>query len=159
MEDVPLRLLERAPWYPRLLAAAVRLPPWEDQQVGCLWWCGAQSTGGRRTHERKATYGSLYLGSGEGGRVVRAHVAVATAAGVLEDYRVPPGMNLDHRCRRSLCVEHTHLELVTVGENQRRRWEVDPRPLTEDEEERIRLRGGVGWGRLPWWWPESRRRT
>lgn len=46
IEDLPLLMLERAPWYPRLLASAVRLRPWADQQVGCLWWVGAQSVGG-----------------------------------------------------------------------------------------------------------------
>jgi hypothetical protein len=32
---------------------------------------------------------------------------------VLQNGPVPPGKELDHRCRVRLCCEHTHLELVT----------------------------------------------
>lgn len=33
---------------------------------------------------------------------------------------IPPGMHLDHRCRRRLCVNPEHLEPVSPGENIRR---------------------------------------
>lgn len=127
--------------------------------MGCLWWLGARSVGGQRSHEKKAEYGSIHLGGAWGPKVVRAHVAVATAAGLIQDFRVPLGYNLSHRCNRSLCVERRHLELVTTYDNQMIRHYGEPRPLTAEEEELIALRGGAGWsGRAPWWWPDSARR-
>ena len=51
---------------------------------------------------------------------MRSHVCVATAIGLVQDFRVPLGMHLDHECRRSLCVEPTHLVLVPYQENLRR---------------------------------------
>jgi hypothetical protein len=33
---------------------------------------------------------------------------------------VPPGMILDHGCRRRRCIHNDHLEPVTVRENNRR---------------------------------------
>lgn len=142
-----LALVEANPWYPRMLRRCVRITADWDQDVGCLFWCGARSRGGERTSE-KAWYGSLNLGKGHGGRVVRTHVAVATAHGIITDFQVPSGMNLDHTCVRSLCVEETHLELVTKLENQRRRVERRPRPLSAHQEDEIRSRGIRP---LSWW--------
>jgi hypothetical protein len=36
--------------------------------------------------------------------------------------RVPAGMNLDHQCERTLCVEPSHLSLVPAMINQKLRW-------------------------------------
>lgn len=145
-----LLILQDHPWYPRLLGKCVRLPAHEDQDVGCLWWCGARSRGGERGSD-KAWYGSLWIGPDKRD-TVRAHVAVATAHGLITDFRVPFLMNLDHTCRRSLCVEHSHLELVTREENQARKSWPD-RPLTSLEEELIAYRHLQS--RLPWWHPEK----
>lgn len=144
---LPLALVEGAPWYPRMLRRCVRISPDWDQDKGCLFWCGARSRGGERSSE-KAWYGSLDLGRGEGNRVVRTHVAVATAHGIITDFIVPAGHNLDHVCNRSLCVEHSHLELVTKLENQRRKVRRQPRPLSVQQEEEIRSRGIRP---LSWW--------
>jgi hypothetical protein len=35
---------------------------------------------------------------------------------------IPEGMEVDHRCRRKACVAMHHLELVTHGENQKRKF-------------------------------------
>jgi hypothetical protein len=39
-----------------------------------------------------------------------------------EDYRgpIPPGLVIDHLCRVRLCVNPSHMEIVTRGENTRR---------------------------------------
>lgn len=34
---------------------------------------------------------------------------------------VPPGLEVDHLCRRRACVERSHLEAVTRAENERRK--------------------------------------
>lgn len=47
----------------------------------------------------------------------RAHIAAWTAA----RGAVPPGLELDHLCRRRNCVALHHLELVTRDENERRK--------------------------------------
>jgi len=33
---------------------------------------------------------------------------------------IPTGLTIDHLCRNTLCVNHQHLEAVTIGENVRR---------------------------------------
>jgi hypothetical protein len=150
--DLPLLTVEQYPFLPRLLAMCVRLPAHQDQQVGCLWWCGAQSRGGQKTHSQ-APYGSLNLGAAYACRTVRTHVAMATAMGLITDFLVPAGLQLDHLCRRSLCVEPTHLELVTAQVNNERKA-LPPRPLTDQEVELISLRHLK---QAPWWWPDRLR--
>lgn len=85
----------------------------------CHMWAGAKSRGGNRFSE-KAFYGSFNVG-GEVKNSVRAHVFSAWLAKLIDEIRVPYGMNLDHLCSRSLCVNALHFELVPAIENQQRR--------------------------------------
>lgn len=117
----------------------VRVPPDPDQEVGCLIWCGGQSRGGQRS--RNTVYGSFTINARLKG--VRAHVAMATAAGKIRDFRVPPGFHLSHQCDRSLCVEETHVELQPAVKNIRDRHARPARPLSPEQEEVIRYRGMV----------------
>lgn len=68
---------------------------------GCHLWIGATDGEGR--------YGAF----GVGRKVVRAH----RWAWEQEHGPVPTGMDLDHLCRKTLCVNPAHLELVTHREN------------------------------------------
>jgi hypothetical protein len=131
-------------WWERFLGKTVRLPPGPGQERGCLIWVGAMSRGGQRTGKR-AIYGSFWLNPGM--NAVRTHVAAATVAGIITDFRVPVGMNLDHVCGRGLCVEEGCLELVTKLENQRRKAVVR-QGLSPDQAEALRAAGQlarVGW--------------
>lgn len=94
-------------WMLRFLDKAYRIPADEDQEVGCLIWMGAISRGGQRGGGQG--YGSFKICQRLNS--VRAHVAIATATGLITDYRVPAGTNLSHQCHRSLCVERSHLIL------------------------------------------------
>lgn len=77
---------------------------WEkvSQDGECWIWTGSQ-TGGR---------GTFYLG---GGPKLAHRVSYEM---MIAD--IPPGLQLDHLCRRPLCVNPYHLEPVTNQENQRR---------------------------------------
>jgi hypothetical protein len=72
---------------------------------GCLIWIGATGGGGD-------SYGNFYLD----GRPRWAHIVAYEWA----NGPVPEGLELDHLCRRSLCVNPAHLEAVTHAENIRR---------------------------------------
>jgi hypothetical protein len=50
-----------------------------------------------------------------------ATVAVHKTNWTNEHGLIPPRKQLDHLCRRRLCIADKHLELVTHKENQRRR--------------------------------------
>lgn len=65
-------------------------------------------------------------GTGRGGGYPRmkldgATVAVHRTSWVNENGMIPPRKQLDHKCRRRMCIEEEHLELVTPKENARRR--------------------------------------
>lgn len=83
----------------------------------CRLWTGAQSKGGKRPNS--GPYGSIWI-PGVGG--VRTHVAAAWAAGIIPEPRVPDGMNLDHGCERTLCIEPEHYALIPALANQKLRW-------------------------------------
>lgn len=70
-------------------------------KTGCLLWTGSTDGRGR--------YGQF----GVDRRVVRAH----RWAWEQEHGPVPEGFDLDHLCRKTLCVNPAHLELVTHREN------------------------------------------
>lgn len=36
---------------------------------------------------------------------------------------IPQGMTIDHLCKNKICVNPTHLEVVTIGDNVRRHYE------------------------------------
>jgi hypothetical protein len=69
--------------------------------TGCHLWTGATDGEGR--------YGAF----SDGRKVVRAH----RWAWEQVHGPVPTGMDIDHLCRRTLCVNPGHLELVTHREN------------------------------------------
>ena len=92
--------------------------------TGCWQWWGAISRGGQKT-SRQLPYGSFWAAKG---MVLRAHVFVAWAFGIIKEPRLPPGYQLDHTCENSLCVNPWHLELVTKEVNQARRHKQERRP-------------------------------
>lgn len=84
-------------------------PDWLPEDLGpCRIWDGPTS------------------GDGRGGGYPRmcldgATVAVHRTSWVCEHGPIPPKKQLDHLCRRRLCISERHLEMVTHRENQRRR--------------------------------------
>ena len=89
----------------RFMTFVDRLP------CGCWFWTGARSRGGGN----RKWYGSFRVK----GRVVRAHRFAAEALGKMRPLK--KGEHRDHTCCFSLCVNPACLELVTSGENQRRK--------------------------------------
>lgn len=87
-------------------------------QTGCWVWEGAQSTGQAKGNERKCVYGTFW--DSELKRPLRAHVWIAWRSGIILQPRLPAGMQLDHTCCNSICVNPGHLELVTREENYER---------------------------------------
>lgn len=76
---------------------------------GCWLWIGAAGT------QPRDQYGRFRL-SGAPNDIIRAHVfAYERAHGP-----VPDGLQIDHLCRTTLCVNPDHLEAVTPTENMRR---------------------------------------
>lgn len=90
--------------------------------TGCWHWQGGISRGGQRTKCSCASqlpYGSFYVGRTALGRriILRAHIFVAWAFGIIPEMRVPSGYELDHECENSLCVSPWHIVLRTKEEN------------------------------------------
>lgn len=76
-----------------------------EPNTGCRLWTGAQSGS-------RGSYGHLKVA----GRFVKAHrVSWAEANGP-----IPDGMEVDHRCGQTLCIEPAHLQLATPYENKMR---------------------------------------
>lgn len=87
---------------PRLTGAA-RFWSKVDKNRGCWIWQGVISTGG---------YGRYYWQ----GRERQAHrIAYELLIGP-----IPEGLHIDHLCRTRACVDPSHMEPVTPGENVRR---------------------------------------
>lgn len=76
-----------------------------DEQTGCWNWTGCRSQG----------YGQIREG-GRGSRMLAAHrVSHEIFIGP-----IPDGLQVDHLCRNTLCVNPEHLEAVTGRENTMR---------------------------------------
>jgi len=74
-----------------------------EPNTGCIIWLGATNDSG---------YGRMKVRR----RFRRAHII----AWEIECGAVPEGLVLDHTCRVRCCINPTHLEAVTQGENLRR---------------------------------------
>lgn len=75
-----------------------------EPNSGCWIWCAALVSGGR------------YGGFSADGRDIRAH----RFSYLLLKGPIPPGKELDHLCRTTVCVNPDHLEPVSHKENMRR---------------------------------------
>lgn len=75
----------------------------ETMETGCWEWPG---------HRDGCHYGHVSFQ----GRRAQVHRLV------FEHFveKIPPGMELDHRCRNRICANFEHLELVTPAEHRRR---------------------------------------
>lgn len=76
-----------------------------DAWFGCLLWRGSLNSNGYPTYWGNGTPRQAYLVAWE-----------------LEHGPIPEGKELDHLCRRRLCVLPAHFELVGRNENQRRKF-------------------------------------
>lgn len=74
---------------------------------GCWFWTGARSRG----KGNRKWYGSFRLGK----TTVRAHRFASEA---LSGHECPPGHHRDHECCFSLCVNPSHIKVVTHAKNQ-----------------------------------------
>lgn len=83
-----------------------------DPATGCWMWTGTPTTA------PPAAYAQFRPG-GSRPKVYAHRHAYATLVGP-----VPDGLQLDHLCRRTLCVNPTHLEPVTARVNKRRATEI-----------------------------------
>ena len=89
-------------FYTSKLVAGDRFWAKVDKGIFCWDWLGGKSNG----------YGRFWVE----GRLVQAHRwAYETMVGP-----IPEGLTLDHLCRVRYCVNPSHLEPVTLGENIRR---------------------------------------
>lgn len=77
---------------------------WPEPNSGCHIWAGMLDRHG---------YGKLNVK----GRTLAAH----RLAWELKNGPIPAGMQIDHRCRITCCVNPKHMEVVTFAENYRRR--------------------------------------
>lgn len=76
-----------------------------DAWFGCCLWLGSLNSNGYPTYWGKGRPRQAYLVAWE-----------------LEHGPIPDGKELDHLCRRRLCVLPAHFELVGRSENQRRKF-------------------------------------
>lgn len=87
--------------------------------TGCWHWQGGISRGGQKRKDggpaRQLPYGTFWVIRG---LVLRAHIFIAWAFGIIPGPRVPWGCELDHTCENSLCVSPWHIELVDKDVNQ-----------------------------------------
>lgn len=92
--------------------AKIELPA---EPEGCWCWIWTGAAGGREG----ARYGRIFAGR----RTDAGHPAAEQAHRIAYQLAIgpiPEGMEIDHLCRVTLCVNPDHLEAVTPLENQRR---------------------------------------
>jgi hypothetical protein len=79
----------------------------------CWNWTGAKNNKG---------YGAVT--NGKGGTMLAHRKSFEVTKG-----EIPSGLQIDHRCRNTSCVNPNHLDAVTAKENVRRRHHgIDPKP-------------------------------
>lgn len=108
----------------KVLERVVRIEPPEGVEGSCWIWTGPTSG----DIGRGAGYPRMSLDG--------ATVAVHRVMWVVENGPIPPRKQIDHTCRRRLCVNPDHGEMVTHRLNCRRRdesrqesedlWYIDP---------------------------------
>lgn len=82
----------------------------DKQSNGCWIWIGSIFNKGLKS------YGQIRLGRKENSKCQRAHrVTYEHFIG-----KIPDGLELDHLCKNTLCVNPKHLEPVTHAENMKR---------------------------------------
>ena len=83
----------------------------KKKESGCWEWIGA-------VHKKKyGNYGQLRIGTRGNSKLFRAHrVSYEVFVGKIGD-----GLEIDHLCHNTLCVNPDHLEEVTHNENMQRR--------------------------------------
>lgn len=80
-------------------------------EKGCWVWTGS------RFKKQYGDYAQIRLGGKLDGKCVKAHkVAYEHFIG-----KVPEGLELDHLCHNTLCINPSHLEPVTHAVNMKRR--------------------------------------
>ncbi|WP_078593863.1 HNH endonuclease signature motif containing protein [Streptomyces sp. NRRL S-920] len=99
-DDYDRRALER------LMAKCV------EDEAGCWVWKGSAPGGQNRRTGGAKRYGDISYR----GRQVVVHRLAYTL--MVDD--IPEGLQLDHLCQNTLCVNPGHLEPVTASENIRR---------------------------------------
>lgn len=88
--------------------------PEEGQASGCMEWLGPSSGAAKpKNGARGHGYPRMNLDG--------ATVAVHKVMWILINGPIPPRKQLDHTCRRRMCVNPAHLEMVTHKRNQKRR--------------------------------------
>ena len=93
---------------------------------GCVEWTGSTKY---VTRDKKYRYGQCWFD----GKLWLAH----RFFWIREKGEVPEGLELDHICRNSLCVNLAHLRAVTHRENTRNRASSDPHPCKRCGGERV----------------------
>lgn len=88
--------------------------------AGCWLWTGP-------TYGREGEYGYVYVGS--------KTLPVHRASYELFVGPIPPGWEVDHLCRTTLCMNPAHLEAVVKAVNNERstRWPVET-PVESDDQ-------------------------
>jgi hypothetical protein len=84
----------------------------------CWGWLGATVQPGDRRHIKPQVYGKIAGPRTPQGRVIwSAH----RLSWILKHGTIPSGMLVDHKCHNTLCVNPSHLRLVTPKQNSENR--------------------------------------
>lgn len=111
-------------------------PRWTEDENGCWIWQ-------RRANKQGYAIGSFVSHGGKSTGL--AHRAIYEQRGD----SIPAGMELDHLCFVTMCVNPAHMEVVTPEENLRRRRSTPQKVWDPELAEVYRLRGeNVSWRKI-----------